>query len=259
MLSKLAVPVLILGVAVFGCSSNDTPDDTAGRGGSTAAGGSSGGKGGSTAAGGSSAGGSSAGGSSAGGSSVGGSSVGGSSVGGSSVGGSSVGGSSVGGSSVAGRGGSTGAAGSSTGGSSAGGSSAGGSSAGGSSAGGSSAGGSSAGGSSAGGSSAGGSSAGGSGGGGVVAMASCTVMSNASGNTDMLSAADFCTNYLANCGTARAGYTNTETCVASYTAATTKHCRSYHLCWGVEGKGNGPADPVAHCPHAVGMGPCVEP
>ena len=45
------------------------------------------------------------------------------------------------------------------------------------------------------------------------------------------------------------------TCLASYGAATTAQqaCRSYHLCWGVEGKPSGTPNPTTHCPHTVGL------
>jgi hypothetical protein len=161
-----------------------------------------------------------------------------------------------GGSSATGKGGSTASGGG--GGSSAGGSAGGatGGSAGGAT-GGSSAGGSSAGGSSAGGSSAGGSSAGGSGGGGVMVMENCTVTT--SGAAEGLTPETFCENYLPNCGTAVAGYTNMGTCITSYMALTTTQqaCRSYHLCWGVEGKPSGTPNPTTHCPHTVGNGACM--
>jgi hypothetical protein len=229
MLSKLAAPLLILGLATglatLGCSS-DSGDDTSGKGGN----GYAGGKGGGTAAGGTSGG---AAGAPAGGS------------GGSA--GTAAGGSSAGGHAGTGTGGTS--AGGSNGGSSAGGSAGG-------STGGSSAGGST-GGSSAGGST-GGSSAGGSGGSAVVVNANCTVTTNSGAP---LTAAIFCENYLANCGAARTGYTNMGECVTSFmgVSATLQTCRSYHLCWGVEGQGAGPKDPVAHCPHTVGLnGVCAQ-
>jgi hypothetical protein len=211
MLSKLAAPLLILGLATglatLGCSS-DSGDDTTGKGGN----GYAGGKGGGTAAGGTS-----------------------------------------GGAAGAPAGGSGGSAGTAAGGSSAGGHA--GTATGGSSAGGSN-GGSSAGGSAGG--STGGSSAGGSGGSAVVVNANCTVITNAG---DPLTPQVFCENYLANCGTARTGYTNMGECVTSFmgVSATLQTCRSYHLCWGVEGQGTGPKDPVAHCPHTVGLnGVCAQ-
>ena len=88
-------------------------------------------------------------------------------------------------------------------------------------------------------------------------MENCTVtMSTA---TAGLTAQTFCENYLPNCGTAVTGYTNMGTCVASYMAATATQqaCRSYHLCWGVEGKTSTSApNPTTHCPHTVGTGAC---
>jgi hypothetical protein len=38
--------------------------------------------------------------------------------------------------------------------------------------------------------------------------------------------------------------------------ATQQQCQSYHLCWGAEGKGNGPGATNPHCQHAWGGGPC---
>jgi hypothetical protein len=87
-------------------------------------------------------------------------------------------------------------------------------------------------------------------------MANCTVTDSAA--TAGLTATTFCENYLPNCGTTRAGYTDLATCIASYTLvpAAQQACRSYHLCWGVEGKPSGTPNPTTHCPHTVGMGAC---
>jgi hypothetical protein len=41
---------------------------------------------------------------------------------------------------------------------------------------------------------------------------------------------------------------------------TTQHCRSYHLCWGVEGLGPpGGQNPAVHCNHTIGVGLCGVP
>jgi hypothetical protein len=91
--------------------------------------------------------------------------------------------------------------------------------------------------------------------------ASCT--SSVSQTGTALSAEAFCANVVAKCTATSAGiavpggYTM-DMCMATYTArtGTQKSCQSYHLCWGVEGKGGGPGSASAHCPHAWGGGPC---
>ena len=95
---------------------------------------------------------------------------------------------------------------------------------------------------------------------GEVALAACTVSTNTT-PTEKLSAEDFCANFISFCGDVGGAspYKTMATCLTSYNANAVpqQHCQSYHLCWGVEGKGGGPAMPPAHCPHATGMGPCV--
>jgi hypothetical protein len=91
-------------------------------------------------------------------------------------------------------------------------------------------------------------------------MASCTVVTDTTADQNMtLTAAVFCTNLLANCTGANltVAYMGMTTCEAAYTASTRQHCQSYHLCWGVEGGGGGPALPNPHCSHAQGAGPCA--
>ncbi|HXJ19024.1 MAG TPA: hypothetical protein VMT03_02240 [Polyangia bacterium] len=102
----------------------------------------------------------------------------------------------------------------------------------------------------------GGSAAGGAAGGGVVVMSSCNVTDDP--GTDALSATDFCANLEANCTGLSAAYSSSM-CATTFAGlnAATQHCQSYHLCWGVEGQGNGPKSPSVHCPHAVGGGPCA--
>ncbi|HEX4406989.1 MAG TPA: hypothetical protein VH560_19255 [Polyangia bacterium] len=93
--------------------------------------------------------------------------------------------------------------------------------------------------------------------------ASCTVSTDAP-TTAVLSAEAFCANVVAECTATTAGmavpatYTMSS-CMATYGAksAASMHCQSYHLCWGVEGKGAGPKDPTTHCAHAWGGGPCA--
>jgi hypothetical protein len=91
---------------------------------------------------------------------------------------------------------------------------------------------------------------------------SCTVSTDTAG--EVLTAADFCANVVDECTATTAGAAvptayATAGCMATYTALSTaaKHCQSYHLCWGVEGKGNGPKLPGTHCAHAWGGGPCA--
>jgi len=96
----------------------------------------------------------------------------------------------------------------------------------------------------------------GSGGMGGVQMTNCTSTVNATGAA--LTAAIFCQNYIANCPSV-AGYESQTTCEVSYTLATAgqQSCRSYHLCWGVEGLGpTGGGMPGPHCPHTRGSGAC---
>jgi hypothetical protein len=87
-------------------------------------------------------------------------------------------------------------------------------------------------------------------------MADCNVTS-ATG-TDKLSAPVFCTNLFAYCSNIT-GLTLPATekaCEDLYTSSGQEHCRSYHLCWGVEGitMDGGTGKPMIHCPHTIGMG-----
>jgi hypothetical protein len=94
--------------------------------------------------------------------------------------------------------------------------------------------------------------------GGEVALAACSVSTNTD-PTEKLTAEAFCQNFIAECtGTTAAGspYLTMATCVTSYNAAVGPHCQSYHLCWGVEGKGGGPGQKTPHCGHAAGAAPC---
>jgi hypothetical protein len=55
-------------------------------------------------------------------------------------------------------------------------------------------------------------------------------------------------------------YATMSACMTAYAAdsATKQQCQSYHLCWGVEGKGPaGGGVPKTHCPHAWGTGACM--
>ncbi len=151
--------------------------------------------------------------------------------------------------------------GASGGGTSGGGTSGGGTSGGGTSGGGHPGGGTSGGGTSGGGHAGGGTSGGGAGGGVQVMTATCTTTDSAA--TATLSAADFCTNLLANCANPPSGYADMTTCMTTYAAgaAAKKGCQSYHLCWGVEGIGNATTphgDPTTHCPHAEGVAVCTQ-
>ena len=172
-------------------------------------------------------------------------------TGGTNAAGTSGGGTSGGGTS----GGGTSGGGTSGGGHPGGGTSGGGTSGGGHAGGGTSGGGTSGGGTSGGGTSGGGTSGGGHGG-GTVLMSSCTV--GTQDHTTVLSAADFCTNLLANCGTTGTGYTDMTTCMNTYSLNTVnrRNCQSYHLCWGVEGFNSGPGLATPHCSHAEGAAPC---
>jgi len=111
---------------------------------------------------------------------------------------------------------------------------------------------------------AGGAATGGAGGAPVDAghsMADCTVTDMT--GTDALSASVFCTNLFAYCSNVP-GLTLTlpateKACEDMYTQSGQEHCRSYHMCWGVEGISMDAAtgNPKTHCPHTLGMGLCV--
>ncbi|HXT98291.1 MAG TPA: hypothetical protein VN853_18480, partial [Polyangia bacterium] len=107
---------------------------------------------------------------------------------------------------------------------------------------------------------AGGAATGGAGGAPVDAghsMADCTVTDMT--GTDALSASVFCTNLFAYCSNVP-GLTLTlpateKACEDMYTQSGQEHCRSYHMCWGVEGISMDAAtgNPKTHCPHTLGM------
>ena len=88
-----------------------------------------------------------------------------------------------------------------------------------------------------------------------VAMSDCDV--TVFPGTEVLSAQVFCENQMAYCSHAvTLPYANLGECISQYMALSqsVQNCRSYHLCWGVEGITNtGPANPTVHCPHTIGM------
>src|SRR5579871_1042933 len=91
------------------------------------------------------------------------------------------------------------------------------------------------------------------------AMADCTVVT--SGGTDVLTAQVFCENQLAYCSNVTGvtlPYTTMADCETYFTKSGQEHCRSYHLCWGVEGISmeGGAGNPKVHCPHTYGVGLC---
>jgi len=85
------------------------------------------------------------------------------------------------------------------------------------------------------------------------AMADCTV-TDATG-TDKLAAPIFCAQLEVNCPTQFATFTSRAACEAAYTSSGQEHCRSYHMCWGVEGitMEGGVGNPGLHCPHTIGL------
>jgi hypothetical protein len=109
--------------------------------------------------------------------------------------------------------------------------------------------------------SAGGHSGGGAGGAKADAgtsMADCLVTDSA--GTDKLSASVFCDNLFAYCSNI-SGLTlpaDKTACMNMYTSSNQEHCRSYHLCWGVEGLSmdGGKGNPMVHCQHTVGINLC---
>ncbi len=176
-------------------------------------------------------------------------------VGGGAAGSGAAGATGAAGSGAAGSGaaGATGAAGSGAAGSGAAGSGAAGSGAAGSGAAGSSAAGSGGGGKAGGG---GGGKAGGGGGAKADAgtsMADCTVTTST--GTETLSASVFCAQMAAYCPSQ---FTTEGACTSTYNTSGQQHCRSYHMCWGVEGLTNASgANPTLHCPHTIGVGLCM--
>lgn len=91
----------------------------------------------------------------------------------------------------------------------------------------------------------------------------CTATGGAT--VGLLSASAFCMNYLATCTnvpgyTPPSGLVDEQTCENTYSnfaIDNVRSCVSYYLCWGVEGRGGGPADPATYCPDATGLGPCA--
>lgn len=88
-----------------------------------------------------------------------------------------------------------------------------------------------------------------------TSMADCTVTT--SGGTDKLAASVFCANLFAYCSNIT-GLTlpaNETDCETLYNNSGQQHCRSYHMCWGVEGmtQEGGVGEPMIHCFHTVGM------
>lgn len=198
-----------------------------------------------------------------GGSAAGGASASGGHAGSTGLGGSTNGGSTgKGGAAGASNGGSTGTAGSaggSTGGGGKGGSAAGGSAAGGSAAGGSGA---------KGGAGGQGGTSGSAGGAGGASLAASLCPGTGGMYTDSsqtaMTASDFCTLFLQNCGTTTAGHATMAECMTTYTSTLTMAvrngsnngtigaCESYHMC-NVINVGAG------HCQHAAGAAICVAP
>jgi hypothetical protein len=238
-IKHLAVPFLVLGLSVYGgCSSDNGGGGKGGQSGSAAGHGGTTGTGGAAGHGGTTGTGGAAGATGGSGGATGGSGGATGGSGGATAGSGGRGGSGGG---TAGSGGATGGSGGATGGS------------------GGATGGS--GGATGGSGGATGGSGGGTGGGGGGTLMACTTTT--AGGTDMLSAAAFCENFLANCGSitnfSHTGFTDMGTCVSSYNAFTDaqKQCRSYHLCWGVEGANgsNTSPSPTNHCAHTVGLTP----
>ena len=85
------------------------------------------------------------------------------------------------------------------------------------------------------------------------AKSECTVTDSA--GTDVLSPSVFCAQMEVNCPTQFATFANTAACEAKYTSSGMEHCRSYHMCWGVEGitMEGGVGNPTVHCPHTIGL------
>jgi hypothetical protein len=87
-----------------------------------------------------------------------------------------------------------------------------------------------------------------------TSMADCTVTDST--GTDKLTAAVFCSNLFAYCSNI-SGLTlpsSEGACETMYNQSGQEHCRSYHLCWGVEGLSTDAAgNPAVHCFHTVGQ------
>ncbi len=260
MFKKLVVPVFVLGLATYGCSSDSTPNP--GTGGTT-------GKGGTTGSAGTSAAGTTgtAGTSAAGTTGTAGTSAGGTTgTGGTSAGGTTGTAGAAGGS--AGRGGTTGTAGAAGGTAGAGGGTAG--AAGGSAGRGGTTGtaGAAGGSAGAGGGTAGTTGTGGAAGGGAgtaggntlaQAKAKCNTPAFESAGAGIFTSPEFCALYLDTCldQSPPTAYMMEATCLTAWTAVTTTggsqpHCRSYHLCNAQSAAGMD----ATHCPHATGMGQC---
>jgi hypothetical protein len=238
-----AVPFLVLGLSVYGCSSDNTAGGKGGSGGS-----SSGGKGGGSAGKGGSGGGTagSGGGTAGAGGGTAGAGGGTAGAGGATAGSGGRGGSGGG---TAGAGGGTAGAGGATAGAGGGTAGAGGGTAG-------------AGGGTAGAGGATGGSGGGGGGTGGAAMSTLEEVKAMCGTTVTVSsgtftAEDFCTIYLSVCANDLAtGYTNRGMCMNSFAtvSATNAQCRSYHVC--NANAATTAANVTLHCGHATGIGLC---
>jgi hypothetical protein len=87
-----------------------------------------------------------------------------------------------------------------------------------------------------------------------TSMADCTVTDSA--GTDVLTAAIFCAQMAAYCPSQ---FTTESACEDTYTHSGQEHCRSYHMCWGVEGLSmdGGKGNPTVHCPHTIGKNLCI--
>jgi hypothetical protein len=253
MSTKFAVPFLVFGLAVFGCSSSDTPNTgTGGRGGSSARGGAGGtaGSGGATGGSGGATGGATAG------------------SGGGTAG--SGGGTAGSGGGTAGSGGGTAGSGGATGGSGGGTAGSGGAAGARGGAGGATGGSGGATGGSGGGTAGSGGGAGtganpdagnpdGSGN-ASLGQAKSKCMSDTAYNTNngtgVFTAAEFCALYVDTCAdqSPPTAYQSETTCLVAWAAVMTAggtqpHCRTYHLC-NAQQQGMD----AAHCPHATGMG-----
>jgi hypothetical protein len=88
-----------------------------------------------------------------------------------------------------------------------------------------------------------------------TSMADCTVTDST--GTDKLTASIFCAQMEAYCPSQ---FTTEAACESTYNSSGQEHCRSYHMCWGVEGISmeGGVGNPTVHCPHTIGHnGVCV--
>jgi hypothetical protein len=256
MFKKLVVPVFVLGLATYGCSSDSTPNPgTGGKGGTTG----SAGKGGTTGSAGTSAAGTTGtAGTSAGGTTgTAGTSAGGTT--GTAGGGAGTTGTAGAAGGSAGRGGTTGTAGAAGGGAGTTGTAG---AAGGSAGRGGTTGTAGAAGGTAGAAGGGAGAGGGTAGAGGAAMHTLQQVKDMCGTTVTATAGtftseDFCTLYTSTCTPPATGYNGRMMCEDSFDAVATaalKQCRSYHLCNAFKATTAG--DTTTHCGHAVGMNLC---